>query len=210
LQERKIIYIATPVQFPGPKSIWLLRYFIRLSQSGPSLFGCWCMVTPPSFQPMNQGLCYFAREEDYIYCNSCSIPKTQIHLVVEGSYCPVTKSGSFAAVPLLPGDPPKFPANEPRTLLFCKRGLLYMFQLHFNFQDQNPSGCGELLLVLLLHLGLAHQSCGSFIMDPLHCSWSRSELTVGSGTFQLVYLSILIVASRPKKCSFSSFEFHSN
>jgi hypothetical protein len=48
---------------------------------------------------MNPGLCYFAREEDYIYCNSCSIPKTQIHLVVEGFYCPVTKSGSFAAVP---------------------------------------------------------------------------------------------------------------
>jgi len=265
LQERRIIYIATPIQFPGPQSIWLLRYFIRLSQSGPSLFGCCCLVTLPSFQPMNPELCYFAREddyiycnsssisrtqihfvveifytpvtesgsfaailhcwclvtlstfhlfnpglcyfawgEDYIYCNSCSISRTQIHLVVEifytpvtiwaftfwllvpgdppkfpaneprtllfckrgglyilqllfnsrtqihlvveGFYCPVTKSGSFAAVPLLPGDPLKFPVNEPRTLLFCKRGGLYILQLLFNSQDLHPFGCGGILL----------------------------------------------------------------
>ena len=144
LQERRIIYIATPIQFPGPQSIWLLRYFIRLSQSGPSLFGCWCLVTLPSFQPMNPGLCYFAREEDYIYCNSCSISGTPIHLVVEIFYTPVT-IWAFTFWLLLPGDPPKFPANEPRTLLFCKRGWLYILQLLFNFQDPNPFCCWDIL-----------------------------------------------------------------
>jgi len=47
---------------------------------------------------------------------------------------------------LLLGKLQRSPAIEPRTLLLYRKGLLYIFQLLFNFQDLNPIGCWEFLL----------------------------------------------------------------
>jgi len=103
------------------------------------------LVTLPTFHLFNPGLCYFAREEDYIYCNSCSISRAQIPLVVEIFYTPVTIWPSLFGCWCLSGDPSNFPSIQPRTLLFCKRGGLYILQLLFNFQGPNPSGCWDIL-----------------------------------------------------------------